>query len=69
MKWSLKKTNKSKKDFEKSPRRLEEARQILETVNSSLAKEVFDLTEKISVLEKESVYWKEKALNFRRFHQ
>ena len=28
-----------------------------------------ELREKVSLLEKEAVYWKDKALNFRRFHQ
>ncbi len=58
MTWFLKKKNKSKKDFAALKKR-----------NSNLFTLCMSREEEIHKLEKECVHWKEKALNFRRFHQ
>ena len=58
MNWFLKKKIKAEKDSDE-----------LEKTKHHFVKLCISLEEKIETLEKELVYWKEKALNFRRFHQ
>lgn len=62
MKWFLKKKIKSEKDSENMSEKCRKLR-----LNDSTV--IYRQAEEIGKLEKEAVYWKEKALNFRRFHQ
>lgn len=62
MRWFHKKKIKKAKDIDRG--RLEEGTTFLK-----FQREISSLKEEILKLEKEAVYWKEKALNFRRFHQ
>lgn len=58
MKWFLKKKNKSEKLSSKEEADLKFLKALARSQGDQLLQ-----------LEKEAVYWKEKALNFRRFHQ
>ena len=77
MRWFPKSKKKNKSDnsldsFKKEINRAKELEKCrLEAGEEFVAaqRETSRLKEEILKLEKEAVYWKEKALNFRRFHQ